>query len=69
MPRLTYIDPRSFDTYDIFLTEDLEFDFCRRHVCGIGTRPFEYQSLSEVPQPSRNMIEHRIIEFQKSYRP
>lgn len=65
---ISYDNPRTHDRFDIYLTDDMEFDFCRRHVCGIGKDAIEYSVLSEVPQPDRNIIEHQIHEHKKKFK-
>lgn len=63
---ISFNDPRSHDHYDIYLTPTLEFDFCRRHPCAIGVDPITYDTLSEVPQPTRNLIEHQIELYKRA---
>lgn len=55
-----YHDPRTFDTYTVFLDGLGAFMHAVRYTGRIGSDAVEYDSLEEIPQPHRGEIENRI---------
>jgi hypothetical protein len=60
MPYLKYYDNRFGDLYEVYFTDDGEFEAAVRSVGEVGRDSIYYDRLIDIPPFHRNQIENRI---------